>query len=297
MKKPAIKRILIPMDFSETGQLALEHGAFMASLFKADLYLLHVMELFEYPYTLYDPLLIVPLDNDEFQKNITKSMEEEAQKIRTQHGLNVIPIVTRGRVVTEIVETAKSNNIDLIVMGTHGAKGFEEFFIGSNAHRTVTVSPCPVITIQTQTQKKGFTNIVAPFDNTLHSRQKVDHLVLLAKQHGAFVHILGLMTEDDDKNKFMIKIESIEEALKHAKISYECKIVRGANLAIEAMNYSNQVKGDLIITMTDHESHLNGIFLGAFAKQIINHSKIPVMSIRTIEGPYESMPVGSNPYN
>lgn len=297
MNKPAITRILIPMDFSETGHLALEHGVFMASLFKAELYLLHVMELFDYPYTLYDPLLVSPNYEDEFQKNINKSMEEEAQKIRAQHGLNVIPIVTRGRVVTEIVGAAKNNKIDLIVMGTHGAKGFEEFFIGSNAHRTVTVSPCPVITIQTQTQKKGFTNIVAPFDNTLHSRQKVDYLILLAKHYGAFVHILGLMTEDDDENKFMIKIESVEGALKHAKVKYERKIVIGTNLAIEAMNYSNQVQGDLIMTMTDHESHLNGIFLGAFAKQIINHSKIPVMSIRPIEGPYESMPVGSNPYN
>lgn len=296
MKKPAITRILIPMDFSETGYLALEHGAFMASLFKAELYLLHVMELFELPYTLYDPLLIRPSD-DEFQNNINNSMEEEAQKIRKQYGLNVIPIVTRGRVVTEIIETAKNKKIDLIVMGTHGAKGFEEFFIGSNAHRTVTVSPCPVITIQTQAQKKGFTKIVAPFDNTLHSRQKVDYLILLAKQYGAFVHILGLMTEDDDENKFMIKIESVKDALKHAKINFDCKIVRGTNLAIEAMSYSNLVQGDLIMTMTDHESHLNGIFVGAFAKQIINHSKIPVMSIRPIEGPYESMPVGSNPYN
>ena len=147
MKKPEIKRILIPTDFSETGHLALEHGAFMASLFKAELYLLHVMELFELPYTLYDPVLIRTSD-DEFQNNINKSLNEQAEKIRAQYGLNVVPIVSRGRVVTEIIEVAKEKQIDLIVMGTHGAKGFEEFFIGSNAHRTVTISPCPVITIQ-----------------------------------------------------------------------------------------------------------------------------------------------------
>lgn len=296
MKKPTITRILIPMDFSETGYLALEHGVFMASLFKAELYLLHVMELFELPYTLYDPLLVRPTD-DEFQNNINKSMNEQAQKIRAHHGLSVVPMVSRGRVVTEIVETAKDKKIDLIVMGTHGAKGFEEFFIGSNAHRTVTVAPCPVITIQTQALKKGFTNIVAPIDNTLHSRQKIDYVLKLAKHYGAFVHLLGLMKEDDNEKKFMIKIESVEDALKNANIGYERKIVRGVNLAIEAMKYSDEVKADLIVTMTDHESDLNGIFLGAFAKQIINHSKIPVLSIRPIEGPFESIPVGSNPYN
>lgn len=297
MKKPTIKRILIPMDFSETGQLALEHGAFMASLFKADLYLLHVMEIFEYPYTLYDPLLIVPLDNDEFQKNIDNSMNEQAQKLRTQYGLHVVPIVSRGRVVTEIVATAKDKEIDLIVMGTHGAKGFEEFFVGSNAHRTVTISPCPVITIQTRTPKPGFTNIVVPIDNSLHSRQKIDYVIELASHYGAFVHLLGLMNEDDNEKKFMLKIESVEKTLKQAKIGYDRKVLRGVNLAVEAMKFSEEVNANLIIIMTEHESHLNGMFLGAFAKQIINHSKIPVMSIRPIEGPYESMPVGSNPYN
>lgn len=296
MKKLAITRILIPMDFSETGYLALEHGVFMASLLKAELYLLHVMELFEYPYTIYDPLLVIPSD-DEFQRNINKSMNEQAQKIRTQHGLNVIPMVSRGRVVTEIVETAKNKKIDLIVMGTHGAKGFEEFFIGSNAHRTVTISPCPVITIQSQALKKGFTNIVAPIDNSLHSRQKMNYVIELAKHYGALVHVLGLMQEDDNEKTFILKIESVEDALKKADIAYERKIVRGSNIAVETMNYANEIEADLIVTMTEHESHLNGIFLGAFAKQIINHSKVPVMSIRPIEGPYESMPVGSNPYN
>lgn len=297
MKKQTIKRILIPMDFSETGQLALEHAAFMASLFKADLYLLHVMELFEYPYTLYDPLLAVPSEDDKFQKYIDSAMSEEAQKIRTQYGLNVIPIIKRGRVVAELAEVAKENEIDLIVMGTHGAKGFEEFFLGSNAHRTVTISPCPVITIQTHAQKTGFTNIVVPIDNTLHSRQKIDHVIELASCYGAFVHLLGLMKEEDNEKKFMIKIESVEKLLKKCRIGYESKIIRGVNLAVEAMKFSDEVKADLIIIMTEHESNLNGIFLGGFAKQIINHSKIPVMSIRPIEGPYESLPVGSNPYS
>ena len=69
MKKPEIKRILIPMDFSETGQLALEEGAFMASLFKAELYLLHVIELTEFIYSAYDPTSVIVIDTEEVEKN------------------------------------------------------------------------------------------------------------------------------------------------------------------------------------------------------------------------------------
>jgi nucleotide-binding universal stress UspA family protein len=296
MKKSTISRILIPMDFSETGQLALEHGAFMASLFKADLYLLHVMELLEYPYSIYEPMGVPPLDTEEIQKNITASLNEQAEKIRKQYGLHVTSLISRGRVALEVAEVSKNNNIDLIVMGTHGTKGFEEFFVGSNAHRVVTLSSCPVITVQTHAKKTGFNTIVMPIDNALHSRQKVDQVIELANRYGSFIHLLGLIKEDEDLKKFMIKIESVEKALKHANLEYECKIIKGNNIAVTAMNYSDKVNADLIVTMTDHESHLNGIFLGPFAKQIINHSKTPVLSIRPIEGIYESQGVGSNPY-
>lgn len=297
MKKAGINRILIPMDFSETGLLALEHGVFMASLFKADMYLLHVMEVVTYPYAIYDPLLMVPMFTDEQEKNVFIALNEYAKKIRKENGVQVVTFISTGRVETEIAALVKDKNIDMIVMGTHGAKGFEEFFLGSNAHRTVTVSKCPVITVQTHAKKIGFTNIVVPIDNTLHSRQKVDLVIELASRYGSHVHILGLMTEDDDDNKFKIKLEAVEKVLKHAKIEYELKIVRGKNIAVEAMAYSNEVNADLIVTMTDHESHLNGMFLGTFAKQIINHSQKPVLSIRPIDGIYESQTVGSNPYN
>jgi nucleotide-binding universal stress UspA family protein len=64
--------------------------------------------------------------------------------------------------------------------------------------------------------------------------------------------------------------------------------VNGTNIAVEAMNYSDKIGADLIVIMTDHESHLTGIFLGMFAKQIVNHSKIPVMSIKPVETPFQA---------
>ena len=80
------------------------------------------------------------------------------------------------------------------------------------------MAPCPVITIQQHAKKLGFTNIVMPIDNSLHSRQKVDHVIRLASIYKANVHILGLLNSDEeiDKQKFNIKLESAENALKNA---------------------------------------------------------------------------------
>ncbi|MGZ4035407.1 MAG: universal stress protein, partial [Bacteroidia bacterium] len=156
------------------------------------------------------------------------------------------------------------------------------------------------ITFQSFLKKPGFKNIVLPIDSSLHSRQKVDHAIEMASHFGATIKILGLVrtNEELDEKKFLIKIEAVEKALNKANINHDCKIVHGKNLAVETMQYSEEVKADLMMIMTDHESHLTGMFLGAFAKQIVNHSKIPVMSIKPIEGHYEPLDLSasSNPF-
>jgi len=300
MKKD-INKILIPIDFSETGLVALEHGVYMARIFKADLYLLYVIELMEFPFNDDGASLLIKTDNeDELEDAVTKKFEEITKKINEKNNVRVTPLIEKGRLINRIAETVKNNKIDMIVMGTHGVKGFSEYFIGSNAHKTVTICPCPVITIQTHAKQIGFNNIVMPIDNSFHSRQKVDMVIELASYYGATIHILGLINADEETNekKFNIKIDAVETAVKNAKIKYVRKIVKGENIAVEAMKYSKEVNGDLIVIMTDHESNLTGMFLGGFAKQIVNHSPIPVMSIKPKVGNFESMnPSGSsNPF-
>jgi nucleotide-binding universal stress UspA family protein len=185
------------------------------------------------------------------------------------------------------------------VMGTHGASGFSELFIGSNAHKVVSVCPCPVITIQTNSKKAGFSDIVLPIDDSLHSRQKVDNAIVLAKKFAAKIHILGLLQDGEsaDMNKFGIKLESIEKLISKNGIQYECEVVRGKNLAVETLKYANKKNADLIIVMSDHESDLTGRFMGNFNKLIVNHSTTPVMSIRAIEGYYDFVSLSAtNPF-
>jgi nucleotide-binding universal stress UspA family protein len=290
MKTLQIKNILIPTDFSKTSLLAVEHAAFMARLYKANLYLLHAVEIAYTDYTISNPAIAIR-DIKEIEKIVGSQLQELAKKLKKEYSITVKPLTSDGKASSEIVKAVRENDIDIVVMGTHGVSGFDEFFLGSNAHKTVTVCPCPVITIQTHAKKIGFTNIVMPIDNSLHSRQKVDYTIALAKKYAATIHILGLVDKGrgTDLKKFKIKLESVEKEIKKSGLAYDCTIVKGDNLAVAAMKYSKKVKADLIVVLTDHESRITGMFLGAFAKQMVNHSKIPVMSIRPMEGIYESV--------
>jgi nucleotide-binding universal stress UspA family protein len=299
MEPLKINRILIPVDFSETGLLALEHGAFMARIFKADLFLLHVIEMAEFAFNVYDPILLVTDEKDEEKEEAaSENLQELSEKIAHEYNVHVTPLISRGKVVSRITEAAKNNNIDLIVMGTHGAQGVKEYFMGSNAHKTVSAATCPVITVQTHAQKLGFSTIVLPIDDSFHSREKVDLVLKLASKYAAQVHILGLINpnEDIDEHKFNMKIDLIENVIKKTGLPYIRKIIRGKNLAMEAMKYSNNIKADLIAIMTDEESNLNDPLISMFSQKIVNHSQIPVISIKPKEPHYENNEHNGNPF-
>ncbi|MFI5149376.1 MAG: universal stress protein, partial [Bacteroidia bacterium] len=285
MKDFHVTKILIPTDFSETGLLAIEHGTFMAKLFQAELHLIHVLEVNEYSFDIPEPIL--RFSNLEAVQGIAaRKMDEVADGITKDSGLKPITLCTTGKIAGEVVGYADDNNIDLIIMGTHGASGFEEYFIGSNAHKVVNQANCPVISVQTHAKKLGFSNIVLPIDDALHSRQKVSYAIELAKKYASKIHILGLLDSEDDnpEGKFNIKLDAVEDVVKKAGLPFSRKVILGDHMAAEALKYSEQIGADLIVIMTDHESKLTGMYMGPFAKQIVNHSKIPVMSIRPAEG-------------
>jgi len=288
-----LRKILVPVDFSETGMLALEHASFMARLAKADLILLHVLPVSEYHFEIPEPVMRIE-NHDEVNRVVEQKLSELVDSVRANYGCVAKSISARGKVAHEVMELAKEENVDLIIMGTHGASGFEEFFVGSNAHKVVTVAPCPVITVQTHAKKLGFTNIIVPIDRTTHSREKVEIATTMANLFAAKLHIVGLLESDEDQeyDKLQIVLDQVQHAVEKTGLPFSRTTVKGQNLAVEALKYGEKVNADLVIIMTEHESELNGIFMGARAKQIVNHSKIPVMSIKPHPGKFQALDMG-----
>lgn len=141
-----VKRILVPMDFSESSTAAVEVAITYARVFKANVELLHVLA--DPTYVLPAPLEVVtfPIDMDRISAEVEKRLGTEVERIRAA-GVPCESSTLMGRPHTEIVDHAKKTGADLIVMGTHGRSGLSHAIMGSVAERVLHKAPCPVLVV------------------------------------------------------------------------------------------------------------------------------------------------------
>ena len=125
MKAFKISKILVPVDLSANSMLALEHATFMAKLFKADIILAHVMET---TVSKLDLGTFTASDKKYAEQIINDKLTQLSTEIRLKTGGKVSYILKAGKISKGIAEATKESNADLIIMGTHGVSGFEEFF-------------------------------------------------------------------------------------------------------------------------------------------------------------------------
>ena len=277
-----INRIAVPTDFSDTANVAIDHAVDIAKRFNAELFLLHVLETGAYQG------IFAPSKKTEYDEleSAQQKLQEEAHLLERNTGLNVSQEVVSGRIYEEIVNATTERKTDLIVMGTHGVSGWAEFFVGSNAFKVVTQSPCPVLSIQGNSSKADCENIILPIDQTPETRQKVRFAAAMAKKFGSPINIASLISDDDSNVRFEFekKVAQIVEYLDREEIPHTETILTGSNLATMTMNFAESKHGNLIVMMTEQESNLTGFLMGPFAQQVVNHSKIPVLSISPEEG-------------
>ena len=140
-----IRQILAPTDFSEYSKQAVVSAYELAQTFGAKLLLLHVVEPLDYPMRSYPHLVTTTLDYLQRQAHLDLAqMLPEAQDVKVE----VTRRVVVGPPYCEIVEVARAEQADLIVMATHGRTGLSHLVMGSVAERVVRMAPCPVLTIR-----------------------------------------------------------------------------------------------------------------------------------------------------
>jgi len=274
-----VNKILIPIDFSNTSKLALEHAAHLCKAFDSELHLVHIYKTSTIDVLPNLTATSASLPNYEgLREMVIEELNAVGKKFSKKHNIAYNIEVKEGSVSKGIIASAQDCGADLIVMGTHGVSGFEEFFLGSNAYRVVTSSTVPVLTVQAHSDKLVFENIVLSIDSSQHTRDKVSEAVALAEKMGSTIHIAQLMREDDDAAIMNLKVKQIEEHLDHKSIAYQTTVINNDNIAKATLEFATKAQGDLIVVMTDQENY-TGFFVGEYAQQIVNHSKIPVLSV------------------
>ena len=143
-----IKRILVPVDFSDPSLRALDYAAELSRALAAQLVLLHVVEPVYYPVAADAYGVGLDLGNvyDEIERAAREQLSELARKLRRRR-LNVRAVLLAGTAPQAIVESAKKMHADLLVMATHGRTGLSHLLMGSVARRVIRTAACPVLTI------------------------------------------------------------------------------------------------------------------------------------------------------
>lgn len=150
---PEIKRILVPIDFSEHSKNALRYAINFAKIFQSKLHLIYVLEPVIYPADFSMGQIAFPSMDVELDSRA----KEELDKLAEREVGAQIPyetIVKTGKPFVEINESAAELNIDLIIIASHGESGVEQILFGSTAEKVVRKAPCPVLSLRNPL--KGF---------------------------------------------------------------------------------------------------------------------------------------------
>jgi len=145
--KIPVKRILVPVDFSEHSKDALQYAADLGRHFHAELLLVYVVESVGYPADLgYGQVNISAIEKD-----LSDRAKGELERLATKYAagnLRITGHVHTGRPFVEIIRAAKEFEADMIVIATHGHTGVEHMLFGSTAEKVVRKAPCPVLVVR-----------------------------------------------------------------------------------------------------------------------------------------------------
>jgi len=256
------KAILTPVDFTEVSDFAIDHSVHIAQSINAKLFLLHIVK-----------------EADNMQKAQQKLQVHVDELADTYPQVEVKGIVRIGDVYKDITNVAVENGAHLIVMGTHGLKGFQ-FITGSHALKVVGDSPVPFLIIQKDAPKfSGYQNILVPLSLENNSKQKLSYVKIIAKFFDSKVYITAPEEEDEYlKNKLTRDMAFSKQFFKEANIDYEGHQLDHKNDVNTYIDFASKYDIDLFVIMNDHDNIIPGIHNNV-QKVITNSLKIPTFLI------------------
>lgn len=283
-----MKNILVPCDFSKSAIDAYRFALDIAAHAKGSVQLLHVIEL-----PVLNNTLLMPTLN--FEQQLINELKEKAEagfeRVTSKYkvaGVNVTTNVLFGPTSKMILEFAGDQAADLIVMGSHGANGLREFFIGSNAEKIVRRSPVPVL-VSKGYYKGPIKNIVFP--NTLDTENQED-LVMKVKalQHffRAHLRIVWINTPLNFTSD-IVTYERLNAFAKRFMLKdFTVHVFNCANEEEGIVNFTKLIKGDLIAMGTHGRKGISHLFNGSMAEDVVNHTKNLVWTYSLKNEPVEA---------
>lgn len=276
-----MKKIIVPVDFSQHSEYALKTAALLANKHNATVYALHMLDIQEVSLTESQinqqekTMYFLKLAEQKFKDFLEKEYLED---------VNVVPVIKHYKVFSEVNSIAKEVDAELIIMGSHGATGLKEFFVGSNTEKVVRNVDLPVLVIKNEMTNVDFADIVVATDFSDESVPAFKKMLKSLEFLNAKKHLLYVNLPNEDfkttsemetmANDFLIKVEG--NSLRLINVNYVC----ARSIENGILNFSNALGADLISVITHGRKGLSHIFAGSVAEDLTNHSTLPIMTLK-----------------
>jgi nucleotide-binding universal stress UspA family protein len=273
-----MKRILIPTDFSKYADLAIEAGAHIAKKNDAEIVLLHLLEL---PGQTNDavtggtsiPAIIL-------FKNKAEELLKDIKNRSYLKGIRIKEVVVLESVYKGITTYSNQNEIDLIIMGSHGSSGFEEIFVGTNTEKVVRVSKTPVLVIKNKMEGFNIKKIVFASDFSKEIKKPFLELLKFATFFDAKLKLVMICTPNHFKSTSAAQKTMKEFVAEFDMPDYSIDIYNESTVEKGITNYADEKNADILALCTHGRTALIHFFNGSISEDLVNHNARPVVTFK-----------------
>lgn len=277
-KQKSMNKILVPTDFSEQAENALKVAAMLAKKHDAEIYLLHMMEI---PMQQIDPINAhSDVPEALFFMRLAHKKFEDLMNSDYLKGITVHETVKADITFNDIKDACKEYGVDLIVMGSHGASGLKEMFIGSNAEKVVRTSDVPVLVIKNEHKTFEVSDFVFASDFKNDNKETYKQAVKFAKSFDAKIHLLMVNTS----NNFITTLDAntrVNDFISgQAFDNYTITVHNDTSVEQGILNFSKDIDADLIGISTHGRQGIAHFFNSSISEDLVNHSNRPVITFK-----------------
>lgn len=277
-----MKKILVPTDFSEQAENALKVAAQMAKKFNGEIYLLHMLEL---PMQLVGTGSAVGGGNNNLPEAIyfMKLAKKRFTEILNQPYLNGIKVhetVEFHQAFEGIMEVSEKYDCNIIIMGSHGASGFKEMFIGSNTEKVVRNSSIPVLVIKNEHEVFQVENFVFATDCEQENKHTLSQAIQFADKINAKLHLVYINTANNFKTSEDTN-QCLRDYISGTDLTdYTFNVYNDVTVESGILNYAKSINADLIGIGTHGRKGLAHFFNGSISEDLVNHAQRPVVTFK-----------------
>lgn len=279
-----MKSILVPTDFSEQANYALDFAYSIAKKSGGQIKLLNVVEA---PHgTSFNAMgeVVAPDSTDTvFFVHLMNGIKERLHELSADTKYKDVTIsadVEVGNAFEHISRAIADHEVDLVVMGTQGASGMQEVLVGSNTEKVVRRAKCPVLTVKSPVEAASIKNIVLATNMKVNHEQLVREFKRLQQLFDATIHVVSINTPADFETDRFYKKEMKRLVDKYNLQNYTFNVYNDKVEDDGIIYFAEEINADMIALGTHGRTGLSHLLSGSIAEDIVNHSRRPVWTYR-----------------